>query len=288
MPFADRLYRPRTELPVDAAQRTFGKLNCAVIVTDTDPNCVDAQWMQDRCVALVITDDSPADQLGAALSEFLAFAAELADRPTDASVSLASRAVDHGRVARQHGMWPRSVLAAAELRAGVRHGAGVERSDARVIVRPAVASDADAIAGLWCEQADYEARVGTMRVSPAIKASVAASIPARIEGDGVILVAQVAGEIVAAVVAESAAASSWAGERLTVAPVSYLAMASTTVRARGSGVGSALVGGVHRHHLATGVRVSALHYSAYNPLSIPFWSQHGYRPVVTQFACRVD
>ena len=75
--------------------------------------------------------------------------------------------------------------------------------------------------------------------------------------------------------------------RTAADPVSYLAVACTTAAARGQGVGAALVAELHRRQLNTGVAVSALRYSAYNPLSIPFWSQCGYRPLLSSFAYEI-
>jgi GNAT superfamily N-acetyltransferase len=50
---------------------------------------------------------------------------------------------------------------------------------------------------------------------------------------------------------------------------------------RGTGVGSALVDEFHREAEAVGVAVTLLHYEQLNPLSMPFWSRHGYRPLWT-------
>lgn len=37
----------------------------------------------------------------------------------------------------------------------------------------------------------------------------------------------------------------------------------------------------HREAEATGVATTLLHYAQVNPLSAPFWSQQGYRPLWT-------
>jgi predicted N-acetyltransferase YhbS len=55
---------------------------------------------------------------------------------------------------------------------------------------------------------------------------------------------------------------------------------------RGSGVGAALVAGLHRALEAAGVAVTPLHHGQVNPLSAPFWSRMGYRPLWTNWEIR--
>jgi GNAT superfamily N-acetyltransferase len=55
---------------------------------------------------------------------------------------------------------------------------------------------------------------------------------------------------------------------------------------RGSGVGTALVAGLHRVLDAAGVAVTLLHHAQLNPLSAPFWSRMGYRPLWTSWETR--
>jgi predicted acetyltransferase len=55
---------------------------------------------------------------------------------------------------------------------------------------------------------------------------------------------------------------------------------------RGGGVGDALVAQFHREIDDAGVPVTLLHYEQVNPLSAPFWSQQGYRPLWTSWEVR--
>jgi GNAT superfamily N-acetyltransferase len=50
---------------------------------------------------------------------------------------------------------------------------------------------------------------------------------------------------------------------------------------RGGGVGAALVRRAHAELDARGVQTTLLHYAQMNPLSAPFWSRMGYRPLWT-------
>jgi GNAT superfamily N-acetyltransferase len=55
---------------------------------------------------------------------------------------------------------------------------------------------------------------------------------------------------------------------------------------RASGIGAMLAARLHRDVEAAGVPVTLLHYEQTNPLSVPFWSQQGYRPLWTSWETR--
>ncbi|MEO9139981.1 MAG: GNAT family N-acetyltransferase [Jatrophihabitans sp.] len=279
--WSDPLYRPRTEFPTDARILPFAGVACGVVVTDTDPDTPQAQWMDDREVALFVLEDVGPVELRPLLTEFLLHAASLADRSTSAEIHLASRDIDRARVAREVGFTPSSVLAVADL---ARPATALPTVQADVTVRDAQPADADVVARLWHAQADYEGRIGSLRDSDAIRRAIAASVSGYLEGPTTVLLAEHDDTVSGVVLAESTENSTWVGARLALAPVSYLAMASTDPSARGGGVGSTLVAALHARHRASGIRLIGLHYSPFNPLSVPFWSQQGYRPVLTHFA----
>jgi GNAT superfamily N-acetyltransferase len=70
------------------------------------------------------------------------------------------------------------------------------------------------------------------------------------------------------------------------APVAYLELMAVLPGARGAGVGAALAGVYHAAADAAGVAVTLLYYEQMNPLSAPFWSQQGYRPLWTDWEAR--
>ena len=55
---------------------------------------------------------------------------------------------------------------------------------------------------------------------------------------------------------------------------------------RGGGVGEALVRHLHAVLDARGVDTTLLHFAQLNPLSAPFWSRMGYRPLWTGWEVR--
>jgi predicted acetyltransferase len=68
--------------------------------------------------------------------------------------------------------------------------------------------------------------------------------------------------------------------------VAYLATMSVRPGERGSGVGTALLARLHRELDAAGVAVTLLHHAVLNPLSAPFWSRMGYRPLWVSWEIR--
>ena len=55
---------------------------------------------------------------------------------------------------------------------------------------------------------------------------------------------------------------------------------------RAAGVGAALVRHVHGELDTRGIDLTLLHYAQVNPLSAPFWSRMGYRPLWTAWEAR--
>jgi predicted GNAT family acetyltransferase len=80
--------------------------------------------------------------------------------------------------------------------------------------------------------------------------------------------------------------ATWIAPLAEAAPVAYLLLAGVQPGQRGRGVGAALTARLHDDVAAAGVQVTLLHYAQVNPLSAPFWSQQGYRPLWTVWEAR--
>ncbi len=78
----------------------------------------------------------------------------------------------------------------------------------------------------------------------------------------------------------------WIAAATGQGPVAYLATMSVLPGERGAGVGTALVAELHGELDAAGVAVTLLHHGQLNPLSVPFWSRMGYRPLWTSWEIR--
>jgi predicted N-acetyltransferase YhbS len=62
-------------------------------------------------------------------------------------------------------------------------------------------------------------------------------------------------------------------------PAAYLSLLSVATHARGRGIGAALTLRAHAEADGAGMAAILLHYATFNPLSVPFWSRMGYRPL---------
>jgi predicted acetyltransferase len=69
-------------------------------------------------------------------------------------------------------------------------------------------------------------------------------------------------------------------------PAAYVLLMGVQPGERRRGVGAALAARLHQDCAAAGVQVVLLHYALINPLSAPFWSQQGYRPLWTVWEAR--
>lgn len=75
--------------------------------------------------------------------------------------------------------------------------------------------------------------------------------------------------------------SAWMQPLIRQDPAAYLGAMMVSPSSRSAGVGAALVSRAHRAADDAGIPAISLHYSASNPLSVPFWHRSGYRPLWT-------
>ncbi len=78
----------------------------------------------------------------------------------------------------------------------------------------------------------------------------------------------------------------WVAPLVRAAPAAYLMQMIVSPGDRGGGLGAAMVAEAHREMEASGVAAVLLHYGQLNPLSAPFWSRQGYRPLWTSWEAR--
>ena len=71
----------------------------------------------------------------------------------------------------------------------------------------------------------------------------------------------------------------WVAPMVALAPAAYVDLMHVQPGERGRGTGHALASHLHQKASAAGVAVMLLHYQLLNPLSGPFWSRQGYRPL---------
>jgi GNAT superfamily N-acetyltransferase len=296
---------PRPEAPHCGAPIGVGHAASAAVGRcehwAAEPGSLDLSWGAARRFQLSATIAGPdvAAGLGRLLTQWrdhLAGVQGTGDDDTAAIVTWPSRDADGVVTLLRHGFDPLEVLAArtAPRRAAsaplptVRPSAVMPRSgapggaDGSLRVRRAGMADADVIARLAIEVIRFDSRFGAVNERPD-------TLPAlRREAAGLLAgpepwtwLAERDGAAVALLAAQRPEAAHWAAPMVRQAPAAYLMLMFVHPAERGSGTGGRLVAEFHREADKAGVAVTLLHYEQLNPLSVPFWSRHGYRPLWT-------
>ncbi|GAA2209572.1 GNAT family N-acetyltransferase [Nonomuraea monospora] len=150
-------------------------------------------------------------------------------------------------------------------------------------VRRAVADDLDAMCRLYLELIDYEAQFGW--VPPPLPSTAAAARAELAEkltrGDGWCWLAERDGEVTGLLAIHHPSHAGRIASAVRASPVAYVGSLYARPGSRGRGTGAALADHAHAVVAAAGVETVLVHYVAANPLSVPFWSRQGYRPLVT-------
>jgi GNAT superfamily N-acetyltransferase len=160
--------------------------------------------------------------------------------------------------------------------------AGTARHDLRI--RRAGHADIDVVVRLGLEVVRYDAHFsGTIErpgTADALRREAAGTLA---QPEAWTWLAERGGTPIGMLYAERPEAAGWIAPMVRPAPVAYLMLMVVLPSERGQGVGAALVERFHREIADAGVPVTLLHYEQVNPLSAPFWSQQGYRPLWTSW-----
>ncbi len=202
---------------------------------------------------------------------------------TAAVVAWPSRDVAGARVLLDHGLIPLAIIAARPAgRAGraAPPGPGLE-------IRPAGPADLDSVVALGMETIRYDAQFGTVIERPDSAAALRREAAARLAGPQPwTWLAERDGSPVGLLYAQGPDQAGWIAPLVRPAPVAYLELMAVLPGARGAGVGTALAAVYHAAADTAGIAVTLLYYEQMNPLSAPFWSQQGYRPLWTDWEAR--
>jgi len=216
----------------------------------------------------------------------------LADYPgtgeadTAATVTWPSRDTRGVQALLRHGFVPSAVVAARSAAGHPPAGLPDLREDG-IELRRAGASDIDAVVAIGLEVIRFDSQV----CSVTERASTAAAL----RNDCLDLLsrpkpwawlAERDGVSVGMVIAEPPDAAAWLTPLVGSAPCAYLLLMGVQPAERSRGVGAALAARLHDDAASAGVQTMLLHYAQVNPLSAPFWSQQGYRPLWTVWEAR--
>jgi GNAT superfamily N-acetyltransferase len=258
------------------------------------PGSLDLSWGAARRFQLSaqVADPEVAGGLGALLAAWREHLTGLPDAgapDTAAVLNWPSRDADGIAVLLDHGLDPLEVIAARPTRPRPPGGqplavpnGGVLRLGDGTLIRRAGAADAGVVARLGAEIIRFDSRFGAVNERPDTLTALRREVTGLLAGPAPwTWVAERNGAAVGMLAAARPAAAGWIAPLTGVAPAAYLMLMFVEPGARAAGVGSALAEVFHREAEAAGVAVILLHYEQLNPLSVPFWSRHGYRPLWT-------
>jgi len=214
---------------------------------------------------------------------------------TAAMISWPSRDVSGVNVLLRHGMQALTVIAARSAGpASAGSPAGPPGDDHQgnhgrrgLVIREAGPADLDAVTELEMGVIRYDAHFGAAVVRPATEALVRAETQAALaRRPAWAWLAERDGQPVGLVHVQPPEHSGWIAGMTRPGVTVYLQTMFVRPGERGGGVGAALVRHAHGVLDARGVETTLLHYAQVNPLSAPFWSRMGYRPLWTGWEVR--
>ena len=269
--------------------------------TEAAPGSLDTAWGTARRFQLAPQITGP--DVGGTLDRLLGhWRDHLAGLPgtdgqdTAAVITWPSRDIDGVKALVRRGFAPLAVVAArttgrrpggpagppapgaAGAPAGRAAGGGPDRAGVRV--RRAGPADIDAVVRLGLEVIRYDAHFGNGGERPDTVAALRREADEMLAGpEPWMWLAERDGDAIGLLAAQRPELAGWIAPLVRESPVAYLMLMFVAPGARAGGIGAELVARLHGDIAAAGVPVTLLHYEQVNPLSAPFWSQQGYRPL---------
>jgi GNAT superfamily N-acetyltransferase len=205
-----------------------------------------------------------------------------------AIVTWPTRDVTGVRALQRHGLQPISVIAARPRgRATAASAAPVTSATRDIVIRQARPDDLDVVAELEMGVIRYDANFGGAVLRPATQGLLRSDVRARLAGTPTwTWLAERGQRAVSLVAVQPPLDSVWIRSMTVMTNVAYLQTGFVVEPERGTGTGGHLVRHVHRYLDEAGIELTLLHYAQVNPLSGPFWSRQGYRPLWTSWEVR--
>lgn len=261
---------------------------------EATPGSLDTAWSTTRRFQLapqIIGPDigSTLDRLLGQWRDHLAGLPDTDSPDTAAVLNWPSRDIDGVKALVRRGFAPMAVVAARTT--GRRPGGPAGRSapgeesgnrprPASVRIRRARPADVDAVVRLGLEVIRYDAHFSNGGVGPdTVRALRRESDDMLAGAEPWIWLAERDGQAIGLLAAQRPELAGWIAPLVRQAPVAYVMLMFVAPGERASGIGAELVARLHADIHAAGVPVTLLHYEQLNPLSAPFWSQQGYRPL---------
>ena len=225
------------------------------------------------------------DQLLGQWRDHLAGLPEADNEDAAAMIVWPSRDISGVNALLKHGMQAITVIAVRP--AGRAMGVSDQDTPADVVIREAGPDDLDAVTELEMGVIRFDAHFGAAILRPATEALVRdATRKALARRQAWVWVAERRGRLVGLVHVLPPDESAWIAGMTGPGTTAYLQSMFAAPDERGGGLGAALVKRAHDELDARGISITLLHYAQMNPLSAPFWSRMGYRPLWTGFQSR--
>jgi GNAT superfamily N-acetyltransferase len=231
----------------------------------------------------------PADTMPALESILAQWADHVAGIPASRDVDSAAivtwptRDVTGVRALQRHGLIPMAVIAARP--AGRPAARPVDSAD--LLIREAGPDDAAIVADLEMGVVRFDANFGGAVLRPATSTLLRADVMLRLSHDpSWTFLAERDGAPTGLVTVQPPREAGWLRPLTSAGRVAYLQTGFVVPGERGQGTGGRLVRYVHQLLDRSGVDLTLLHYAQVNPLSGPFWSRLGYRPLWTIWEAR--
>jgi GNAT superfamily N-acetyltransferase len=239
---------------------------------------------------LRVRDTDPAaavDDLLGQWRDHLAGLPEAAAADTAAMISWPSRDVTGVNTLLRRGMQPLTVIAVRSAGDASAGDAPAGDDSAGLVIRAAGPEDLDAVTGFELGVIRYDAHFGAAIVRPATEALARAETRAALAvRPAWAWLAEQDGRPAGLVHVQPPGQSGWIAGMARGGVTAYLQTMFVQPGERGTGIGAALVRHAHTVLGARGVQTTLLHYAQVNPLSAPFWSRMGYRPLWTGWEVR--
>jgi GNAT superfamily N-acetyltransferase len=223
--------------------------------------------------------------------DHLAGLPEASAADTAAVVNWPARDVSGVNALLRHGMQALTVIAVRPAGPAVtpddNRQPGGHHQPGGLVIREAGPPDLDAVTELEMGVIRYDAQFGAAIIRPAAEALVRAETQAALTARPAwAWLAERDGRPVGLIHVQPPEHSGWIAGMARPGVTAYLQTMFVRPGERGGGVGAALARHAHDMLDARGVQTTLLHYAQMNPLSAPFWSRMGYRPLWTGWEAR--
>jgi len=257
-----------------------------------EPGSVGLAWGAARRFRLIpaIAGPDVATALDSLIEQWHEHLADVHDtdgEDTAAGIVWPSRDAEGIRVLLRHGMAPRAIVAARATRSDDAERASARPVPADIVIRKGGPADIDAVTSLGIALVRYDDYFGSVIERQDTEENLRRDSAQLLgEPEPWAWLAERDGVAIGMLAGLRPQASTWIAPMTSMAPVAYLQQGFVLATERGGGIGAMLTAAFHVELAKAGVAVALLHYSQVNPLSAPFWSQQGYRPLWATWEAR--